>query len=186
MLHRERLKRVVRLRLDKRLQSRLDPSDVVQDAFIEASRRLENYLESSRVPLFIWLRFLTGQRLQDLHRRHLGAQARDARREISLYQDAMPEASSAAIAMQIAAAGPSPSKAAALEEKILRLEQALNRMDAVDREVLALRHFERLTSAETGQLLGMKPSSVRSRYLRALKRLKEIMAGMKGEVGEGF
>src|SRR3954447_6158219 len=99
--HRDRLRRLVASRLDHRLQSRIDPSDVLQEAFMEASARLTEYVAAPSMPIFLWLRLITGQRLQILHRRHLGAQARDARREVSLSHPAMPEATSAALAAQL-------------------------------------------------------------------------------------
>src|SRR4051812_32354157 len=87
--HRRRLRRMVRLRMDPRLQGRVDPSDVLQETFLEAAQRLADYVRDPRMPFFLWLRFLTGQRLLTLRRRHLGTEARDAGREISLHQDAM-------------------------------------------------------------------------------------------------
>src|SRR5207244_11242581 len=101
------------------------------------------------MPFFLWLRFLTAQRLLILHRRHLCTQARDAGREVSLYRGALPEASSAALAAQLVGHRTTPSEAAIRAEMQLRLQEALNSLDPVDREVLALRHFEQLTNAET-------------------------------------
>src|SRR5215472_15845117 len=95
--HRERLRRMVALRLDRRLQGRVDPSDVIQEACLDAARRLPEYHKSPTMPFFLWLRFLTGQRLQDEHRKHLGAAVRDVGREISLYRGALPETTSAAL-----------------------------------------------------------------------------------------
>src|SRR6266849_6544773 len=110
--HRKRLRRMVRLRLDPRLQSRLDPSDVLQEAFLEAAQRLAEYLRDPKMPFFLWLRFLTGQKLLTLRRRHLGTEARDAGREISLYHGAMPEASSACLAAQLMGKITAPLQAA--------------------------------------------------------------------------
>src|SRR5690348_4755987 len=96
--HRDRLRRMVDMRLDWGLRARLDASDVVQDAFLEVAGRLEEYLRDPGLPLFLWLRLVVGERLTTLHRQHLGVQMRDARREVSLYRAALPEASSAALA----------------------------------------------------------------------------------------
>jgi RNA polymerase sigma-70 factor (ECF subfamily) len=178
--YRKRLRRMVQLRLDPRLQGRLDASDVLQEACLEATRRLAEYLADPRMPFFLWLRFLTGQKLLELRRRHLGAQARDAAREISLYQGAMPEASSACLAAQLLGKMTAPLQAAIRAEMKVRLQEALNRMDALDREVLALRHFEQLDNTETAQVLGISPSGASSRYLRALKRLKDILRDVPG------
>jgi RNA polymerase sigma-70 factor (ECF subfamily) len=178
--HRERLRRMVQMRLDWRLQGRIDASDIVQDAWVEAARRLDDYLSKPAMPLFLWLRFLVGERLLILHRQHLGAKMRDARREVSLYNDALPEASSAALAAQLLGEQTSPSEAAVRAERLLRLQDAVNRLDAVDREVLSLRQFEQLSRAETAEVLGIAEAAAAKRYIRALKRLKDTLAGMPG------
>jgi RNA polymerase sigma-70 factor, ECF subfamily len=173
--HRERLRRMVALRLDRRLQGRVDASDVIQETHIEAMARLPEYVKEAAMPFFLWLRFLTAQKMLELHRRHLGAQMRDAGREISLYRQALPETSSVAIAAQLLGHGTGPSEAAMRAERAVRLQEALNGMDALDREVLALRHFEQLDNAETAQSLGIKESAASKRYVRALRKLKEIL-----------
>ncbi len=178
--HRKRLRRMVRLRLDPRLQGRVDPSDVLQEAFLQAAQRLAQYLREPKMPFFLWLRFLTGQKLLEVRRRHLGVEGRDASREVSLYQGAMPEASSACLAAQLMGKLTAPLQAAIRAEMKLRLQEALNRMDPTDREVLALRHFEQLNNTETAEVLGLTPSGASSRYLRALKRLKDIMSQCPG------
>src|SRR4051812_19646966 len=99
--YRDRLRRMVGLRLDRRLQGRVDASDVIQDAMVDACNRLDDYRQNPTMPFFLWLRYLTGQRLLEQHRRHLGAQGRDAGKEISLYRGAMPETSTAALAAQL-------------------------------------------------------------------------------------
>ena len=148
--YRDRLRRMVALRLDRRLQGRVDASDVIQEATLEASRRLAEYSQNPTMPFFLWLRFLTGQRLLEQHRRHLGAQGRDAGREISLYRGAMPETTTAALAAQLLGRHTSPSQAAVRAERKIRLQEALNSLEAVDREMLALRHFEQLSNGEAG------------------------------------
>ena len=178
--HRDRLCRMVEMRLDTRLQARLDASDVVQEAFVEVVERLEEYLRDPKLPLFLWLRLVVGERLVRLHRHHLGAQMRDAGREVSLYRGALPAASSAALAAQLLGRHTSPTQAVVRAERILRVQEALNTLDPVDREVLALRHFEQLTAAETARVLGISEEAAAKRYIRALKRLKQILAGMPG------
>jgi RNA polymerase sigma-70 factor (ECF subfamily) len=143
-------------------------------------RRLAEYLREPDMPFFLWLRFLTGQKLLEVRRRHLGTQARDAAREISLHQGAMPEASSACLAAQLLGKMTAPLQAAIRAEMKVRLQEALNSMDSLDREVLALRHFEQLDNTETAQVLGITPSGASSRYLRALKRLKDILREVPG------
>jgi RNA polymerase sigma-70 factor (ECF subfamily) len=179
-MHRDRLLRLVETRLDPRLQPRLDASDVVQDAYVEVVERLEEYLRDPKLPLFLWLRLVVGERLVRLHRHHLGVQLRDAGREISLYRGALPPASSAALAAQLLGKLTSPSQAAVHAERALRLQEALNTLDPMDREVLSLRHFEELTAAESAQALGIEESAAAKRYFRALKRLKQTLAEMPG------
>jgi RNA polymerase sigma-70 factor (ECF subfamily) len=178
--HRERLRRMVDMRLDRRLQGRIDASDVIQDAYLDVTRRLAEYLDDPRLPLFLWLRLVVGERLLKLHRQHLGAQMRDAGREVSLFREAMPAASSAALAARLLGKHTSPTQAAVRAERMLRLQDALNALDPTDREVLSLRHFEELTRAETARVLGIEESAAGKRYVRALKRLKAVLAGMPG------
>ena len=183
--HRMRLWRMVRLRMDRRLQARMDASDVVQEVFLEASRRLEEYLRDRPMPFFLWLRFLTDQRIAAMHRFHLGAQARDARREVVLRRRALLESTSAAVAEQIAASGTSPSQGAARGEIEDRVRRGLAALEEDDREVLALRHFEQLTNAEAAQELGIEPAAASKRYVRALRRLREVLESMGVTLPEG-
>ena len=178
--HRERLRRMVRLRLDRRLLGRVDPSDVLQEAYLDIAGRAEEYLANPTMPPFLWLRFLTAQRLTILHRRHLGAQARDPDREISLHRGAIPQATSVSLAQQLLGRMTSASQAAIRAELQTRLQVVLNGMDPLDREVLALRHFEELSNAETAQVLGLQKSAASNRYIRALKRLKELLEALPG------
>jgi len=178
--HRTRLRRMVELRLDRRLQSRIDASDVIQEAYVDAVRRLEEYLRQPGYPLFLWLRLLVGERLLKLHRHHLGTRMRDVGLEVSIYQGALPAASSAALAAQLLGKHTSPTQAAVRAERMIRLQEALNTLDPLDREVLALRHFEEMTLAETARSLEIEEAAAAKRYIRALRRLKAILASMPG------
>ena len=178
--HRARLRRMVDLRLDRRLQARIDASDVIQEAYVEVVTRLDEYLSAPSYPLFLWLRLIVGERLLKLHRRHLGTQMRDAGLEVSIYRGALPEASSAALAAQLLGKHTSPTHAAVRAERMIRLQEALNAIEAMDREVLSLRHFEELSPAETALSLGIEESAAAKRYIRALKRLKATLASMPG------
>jgi RNA polymerase sigma-70 factor (ECF subfamily) len=180
---RKRLKQMVRLRLNRRLQGRIDDSDILQEAYLEAARRLPAYLEDRPLPFFLWLRHLTGEKLIDAHRRHLGAQKRDAGHEVSLHRGPMPSASSASLAAQLLGRLTSPSLAAVKAETRLRVQEVLNSMDSLDREILALRHFEQLNNVEVAQTLGLNESTASSRYLRALKRLKDELSHLPGLFG---
>jgi RNA polymerase sigma-70 factor, ECF subfamily len=182
--HRSRLRRMVALRLDPRLHGRIDPSDVIQDTYLEAAARLAEYVQKPSMPFFLWLRWLAGQKLVTLHRHHLGRQMRDAGREVSLYRGRLPEASSAALAAQLLGHETPPSEAAVRAELKIRLQEALYTMDPLDREILALRHFEQLTLAETAAVLKITESGACRRHLRALKRLKEILSSLPGWLGD--
>lgn len=180
---RERLRRMVALRLDRRLSGRIDPSDVIQEAQLEAAERLAEYLRNPTMPFFLWLRLITGQRLLALHRRHLGARLRDAGREVSLDRPGLPQVTSAALAARLLGRETSPSAAAARAEMKLRLREALDAMGPVDREVLTLRHFEQLTTAEAARELGISEEAAKKRHVRALKRLKAILTSTPGGPG---
>jgi RNA polymerase sigma-70 factor (ECF subfamily) len=178
--YRERLRRMVHLRLDRRLQGRIDPSDVLQEAYLVLAQRFPEYARNPAMPFFLWLRVLTGQKLIDVHRQHLGAQKRAADQEISLHRGALPQASSASLAQQLLGRLTSASQAAIRAETQIRVQEALNSMDPMDREVLVLRHFELLTTEETALVLGITKAAAGKRYLRALKRLKDLLAGLPG------
>jgi RNA polymerase sigma-70 factor (ECF subfamily) len=173
--HRDRLLRMVALRLDRRLQGRIDPSDVIQEAYLEAAARLVDYLRDPSMPFFLWLRFLAGQKLLTLHRHHLGVRMRDAGQEVALRQGPLPEASSAALAAQLLGHDTRPSEAAIRAEMKVRMQQALDGMDPADREVLALRHFEQLSRAEIAAVIGVSEAAAGKRYIRALERLKQAL-----------
>jgi RNA polymerase sigma-70 factor (ECF subfamily) len=178
--HHDRLRRMVEMRLDTRLQARIDASDVVQEAYLEVVGRLDEYLRDPKLPFFLWLRLVVGERLLKVHRQHLGTQMRDAGREVSLYRGALPAASSSVLAAQLLGKRTSPTQAVLRAERILRLQEALNALDPVDREVLSLRHFEELTAAEAARVLGIEEPAAAKRYFRALKRLKEALAALPG------
>ncbi len=177
---RDRLRKMVDLRLDPRLKARVDTSDVLQDVYLEASKRLEEYVRKPPMSLFLWLRFLTGQKLHDLHRFHLRAQARDVRREVQLPILKPPDASTINMSAQLVAKVDTPSQAAIQEETRRRVQEGLERMDPDEREVLALRHFEGLSNVEAARVLEIEESAASKRYIRALERLKGIL-GRAGE-----
>ena len=180
--HRGRLRRMVALRLDRRLQGRMDPSDVLQEAYVDAARRLPDYVRDPAMPFYLWLRFLAGQRLQEQHRCHLGTAARDAGREVSLHRGPVPGATTAALADQLLGRQTSPSQAAVRAERRVRLQEALNSLDPVDREVLALRISKSLSNGEVAQVLGLDKSAASKRYARALVRLKDVLTTRPDEI----
>lgn len=174
--YRDRLKRMVRLRMSRQLHGRLDDSDILQDAYLEIFKRLGDYVEDPNIPFYIWVRHMTGLKLAELHRRHLGTQMRDADREVSLHRGALPEADSISLAAQLLGQFSSPSQAAIKAEMRIKLQEALNAMDSIDREVIALRHFEQLTGEETAAVLGLTKTGASSRYVRAITRLKKALS----------
>jgi len=174
--YRERLCQMIHFRIDPRLQGRMGTSDVVQEACLEAVQRLDDYLRDPRMPFFLWLRFITRQKLMALHRHHLGVQARDARREVGAYRLPTPATTSESVCERLLSDLPSPSEAAARAETQRILQDALDRMDPVDCEVLVLRHFEQLTNAEIAHEIGLDESAASKRYVRALKKIREILA----------
>jgi len=177
-LHRDRLRWMIRLRLNRRLQGRVDPSDVLQDAFLESCRRLSEYLRAPRLPFFLWLRHLTALKLLAVHRRHLRTGARDANREAPTAD--WPAVDSAALADEVVGKVTSPSAATMRAEAQAAVQSALDAMDPIDREVLVLRHFEALSNDEVAQLLGLTKTAASNRYVRALKRLRAILEKVPG------
>lgn len=185
MCHRERLRRMVDLRMDRRVAGRVDPSDVLQEAYLDASRQLDQYLVNPPMSPFVWLRFLTGQRLMAIHRQHLGAQKRDARREMGIHRGPMPEADSLSLSCGLLAQVTSPSMAVIRLEMQVRLQEAVEGLDPLDREILALRHYEELTNQEAAEELSITPAAASKRYIRALERLKATLATVPGLAGDG-
>ena len=174
------LRRMIDFRLDGRLNGRVSTSDVLQDAYIDAMKRVEHFLDKPEMPFFVWLRLIAGQRLIEVHRQHLGAQMRDAGQEVSIDRAGTSAATSACLARHIAAAHSTPSKAAMREEFVAQVGEVLNGMDPIDREVLALRHFEELSNQQVADVLGLDKGAASKRYVRALVRLKEALATLPG------
>ncbi len=176
---RNRLKKMVRLRLDRRLQGRLDASDVLQEAFLDVQHKAADFAARADLPAFVWLRLVTAERLLILHRQHLGTRMRSPSQEVPLWGRS-PAATTQSLANLLLGRLTSPSAAAIRAERQHRLQDALNAMDSLDREVLALRHFEELSNSETAAVLALTKTAASNRYIRALKRLKEILATLPG------
>ena len=174
--YRDRLKRMVALRLDRRLQKRVDPSDVVQEALIVAANRLDEYASKPPAGFYLWLRWITADKLLNAHREHFGTQKRDVSQEVSIYRRPMPEACSVSLAQQLLGQLTSPTQAVERAELQLLVQDVLNSMDPIDREILVLRNFEQLSTTETAEALGIKRSTASKRYIAALKRLKQTLS----------
>jgi RNA polymerase sigma-70 factor (ECF subfamily) len=170
--------------LDSRLRGRIDAADIVQESFVEASAHREDYFRLPSVPFFLWLRGVVSNKLLELHRHHLGAHMRDAKRERPLEAPRHRDDTTAALCAHLIGQQTSPSVAAVRAEVKTRLAEALDSMDPMDREVLALRHFEQLSNGEAAQILNIQERAAAKRYLRALERLKNILAEMPGGLTE--
>ncbi|MDV6028964.1 MAG: sigma-70 family RNA polymerase sigma factor [Phycisphaera sp. RhM] len=182
-IHRERLKRMLEFRMDRRLRGREDASDILQEVYIDAHQRMRHYLQRPQLSFYVWLRQLTTQRLIDVHRRHLKAEMRDIKQEVGINRQLL-AATSASMALQLASALASPSQLAMHAELVLQIEMALDGMDEIDREVIALRHFEELRNSEVAEVLGLKDAAASNRYMRALSRLREVLQEIPGFLDE--
>jgi RNA polymerase sigma-70 factor, ECF subfamily len=184
MVHQQRLERMIAFRMDPRLRGRIDAADIVQDAFAEAAEHQAEYLRVPTAPLFLWLRGVVSNKLLEVHRHHLGTRMRDVKREQPLEARMNPDETSAALCAHLTGHLTRASVVAARGEVRVRLAEALDAMDPVDREVLALRHFEQLSNAEAALVLGIQERAAAKRYLRALQRLREILMEMPGGLTE--
>lgn len=176
-LYRPQLHRMVELRLDPRVGTRAAPSDVLQEAYLDAAARVEHFFRREGVSFYVWLRLIVNQSLIDLHRRHLTAQKRGADREVS---PAWTPATSISLARHLVAQMDSPSQAARREEMLVQVQAALDGLDPLDREILTLRHFEELSNNEVAELLGLQKAAASNRYVRALGRLRQALANIPG------
>lgn len=178
--YRERLWRIINFRIDQRLQGRVDPDDVLQEAYLAAEQRISHFLHDSPQGFFIWLRLLCNQTLIDVHRRHLGTQARDAGRDRSLQSGWTSQSTSFSLSFRLLGHMTSPSQAVVRAELSEQLNLALSSMGELDREVLALRHFEELTNSETARILGLTEQAASARYVRAVSRLRKVLEAIPG------
>jgi RNA polymerase sigma-70 factor (ECF subfamily) len=167
--HRDRLRRMVAVRLDRRLAARLDPSDVVQEALLEAAQKLAGYLRERPLPLYPWLRRIAWEHLLKMHQRHITAQKRSTREQ----QDGpgLADGSVLELAQRLVAPGTSPSNRLLREELRQRMRAALARLPDSDREILVMRYLEQLTMSDIAAVLGISEGAVKMRHTRALQRL---------------
>ena len=179
--HRDRLRRMVAVRIDRRLAARVDPSDVVQEALADAALGLSGYLRDRPLPFYPWLRQVTWLRLVQLYRHHVVAQRRSVDREVPAEPPIADASAQILAAACLAAGGSTPSRALIREELLDRVHAALARLDPRDREVLVMRHLEGMSSAEVGAVLLINEGAVRARLVRALKRLRGLLDQDNGD-----
>lgn len=173
--HRAAVHRLVQMRLDPKLQQRLDVSDVVQDVFVEAHRRLAHYLENPLLPFHLWLRQIAQDRIIDAHRRHRGSARRSLDREAPLGA-ASDDPSALDLVAQLRDPQLTPAAAVAQRELAQQVEQAIARLNDQDAEIVVMRHYEQLSNQEVAQALGLSEPAASMRYLRAIRRLRELLA----------
>lgn len=179
-IYRPRLWRMVNFRLHPQLLGRIDADDVLQDAWLKAVDRISYFLRDASHSSFIWFRMIVNQTLIELHRRHLGAEKRSAAREHSIHGGWGGDATSSSLAFHLLGQFASPSSVAVRAELAKQVDAALQSMNEIDREVLALRHFEELTNSETAKVLKMSEQAASIRYVRALARLKQVLELIPG------
>ena len=178
--HRDRLWRMVNFRMDPRLHGRVDADDVLQEAWLSVVQRIDHFLADASRSIFVWFRLITSQTMIDIHRRHLGTQKRDASMEFSINRGWSSESTSFSLSFHLLGHLTSPTQAALREELSQQLKAALASMNEIDREVLALRHFEQLSNREAAQILEISDQAASDRYMRALGRLKGVLKSIPG------
>lgn len=178
--YRDRLWRIVSFRIDRRLAGRVDADDILQESYLSAAQRIHHFVRDNPRSFFIWMRLIVSQTMIDVHRRHLGAQMRDARRDVSIQSGWSTAATSFSLSFHLLGHLTSPSQAALRAELSEQIDVALKTMNDIDREVLALRHFEELTNSETAEVLGLTEPAASMRYLRALSRLQDVLSKIPG------
>ncbi len=172
--HRARLQKAIAMRMDRRVAARVDASDILQETYMEAFKRLPKYLHQQGMPFYLWLHWIAREKVLGLHRRHLGADKRAIHREVPL----MPVDSSAEFVSGMIGRGPSPSQELAKAELAEKLRRALGQLDDDERDLILWRHFEQLSARDTAQLLQISEAAAAKRYIRAVERLRTILIGL--------
>jgi RNA polymerase sigma-70 factor (ECF subfamily) len=178
--HREALRRMVAMRLDRKIQQRVDASDIVQEVMVEANRRLAQYLENPVMPFHLWLRHMAKDRIIDAHRRHRGSAKRSVDREQAMTAPGKLDRSTVQLVSQLCDDQLTPAAAATMGELQDRFEVAVNEMDEQDREIILMRHFEHLSNQEVAAALDLSAPAASMRYLRAMRRLRVALGGDDG------
>jgi RNA polymerase sigma-70 factor (ECF subfamily) len=169
--HRLRLRKSIAMRMDRRVAGRADASDILQETYLEAFKRFENYLKQEGMPFYLWLQWIAREKVIGMHRRHLGAGKRAVQHEVPL----MPVDSSAEFVSGLIGRSPSPSQELAKAELAEKLRLALGQLDDDDRDLILWRHFEQLSAREMAMLLGVTEAAANKRYIRAVGKLRKIL-----------
>lgn len=183
--HRDAVRRMVAMRMDPRLQRRVDASDVVQEVMIEANRRLQDYLKNPVMPFHLWLRQMAKDRLIDAHRRHRVAARRSLDREQPLAVNLPNDETTKNLAAELSDSQLTPAAAATWKELQLRFATACEQLEAQDEEIVLMRHFEQLSNSEAATALGLSPQAASMRYLRAMRRLRELLSPQDHSEADG-
>ncbi len=173
--HRQSLRQLVRMRLDQKIQRRIDVSDVVQDVLVEANRRLQNYLVDPVMPFHLWLRQIAKDRIIDAHRRHRVSARRSVDREQAVVAPRGYDQSSIQLMGLLGDDRLTPAAAALQQEMARKVEQAITKLEEKDCEIIVMRHYEHLTNQDIAQALGLTEPAASMRYLRAVRRLKIVL-----------
>ncbi|MEM8680185.1 MAG: sigma-70 family RNA polymerase sigma factor [Planctomycetota bacterium] len=173
--HREALRRMIAMRLDKKIQQRVDASDIVQDVLVDANRRLKDYLTNPSMPFHLWLRHMARDRIIDAHRRHRGSAKRSVDREQGMFVGGNQDRSTLELAAQLCDGELTPAAAATMHELQVRFEAAIQQLNEQDQEIILMRHFEHLTNQEAAIALELSEPAASMRYLRAMRRLRELL-----------
>lgn len=175
--HRDTIRRIVQMRLDRKIQRRVDVSDVVQDVLIEANRRLEDYIKNPVLSFRVWLRQIARDRIIDAHRRHRQSAKRSVDREQAMAPPSGLDESTFDLASQLCDPELTPAARATQAELARKVEASLADLNEQDCEIIVMRHYEKLTNQEVAQALELTEPAASMRYLRAIRRLKDMLAG---------
>jgi RNA polymerase sigma-70 factor (ECF subfamily) len=174
--HRRSVRRLVEMRLDRKVQQRVDVSDVVQDVMVEASGRLEKYLDDPVMAFHLWIRQIAWDRIIDTYRRHRVSAKRNMDREQPIAVPAGSDQSTMELAVQLRDPALTPAAAATQREIAGKVEAVIELLNEQDREIILMRHYEHLSNLEIAEVLKLNPPAASMRYLRALRRLRQLLA----------
>lgn len=178
--YRKRLYLLVSYRLDSRLKGRVDPDDILQEAYVDVVNRIQHFVDNPATSIYVWFRMVVMQTMTNVHRRHLAARKRDAKLEVTVQPNSSTDSTVASLAQLLSGHLTSPSQAAIREEQTRQLTEALEKLSELDREILMLRHFEELSNTEVAEVLNIETQAASVRYFRAIRRLRAVAEKLPG------